>query len=120
MQISERTPGDLKELRKRARKERSAEQKDRFMVVALAIEGIETKRIQESRAAAAASSSDGPTPTATGESRRSGTNRGAGASPRSAARTSRSSRHASTLAPLRTTRSVGSAASISSGSPRRS
>lgn len=50
MQISERTPGDLKELRKRARKERSAEQKDRFMVVVLALEGRETKQVQESTA----------------------------------------------------------------------
>lgn len=50
MQISERTPGDLKELRKRARKERSAEQKDRFMVVVLALEGQETRHVQEATA----------------------------------------------------------------------
>jgi transposase len=50
MQIIERTPGELKELRKRARKERSAEQKDRFMVVVLALEGRETLEIQEATA----------------------------------------------------------------------
>jgi transposase len=50
MQISERTSGELKELRRRARKERSAEQKDRFMVVVLALEGRETKQVQEATA----------------------------------------------------------------------
>lgn len=46
MQISEREAGDLKKLRSRARKERVAEQKDRLMVAALAIEGLETMDIQ--------------------------------------------------------------------------
>jgi transposase len=50
MQISERTSGDLKELRRRACRERSAEQKDRFMVVALALEGRETRQVQEATA----------------------------------------------------------------------
>ena len=50
MHISEQTPGDLKELRGRARKERSSEQKDRLMVVVLALKGYETAQIQETTA----------------------------------------------------------------------
>ena len=50
MQISERTPGDLKTLRKRAGKEKSAAQKDRLMVVVLALQGLETEQIQAATA----------------------------------------------------------------------
>lgn len=46
MMIKERSVGDVKELRRRAGGERRAEQKDRLMAVALALEGMETADIQ--------------------------------------------------------------------------
>lgn len=48
MLITERTVGDLVTLRKLARREKNAEQKDRFMAAALAIERRETADIQRS------------------------------------------------------------------------
>lgn len=48
MHITERQPGDLARLRKLAARERNAEQKDRLMAAALAVEGIETSDIQHS------------------------------------------------------------------------
>lgn len=50
MQISERASGDLQILRARARKEKTAEQKDRLVVVVLALEGLETEQIQAATA----------------------------------------------------------------------
>lgn len=46
MQIRERTEGDVKSLRSMARHEPRAEQKDRLMAAALAIEQTETSEIQ--------------------------------------------------------------------------
>lgn len=46
MQITERTPGDLGELRAMARREKSAEQKDRLMVAVLSIKEHPTAEIQ--------------------------------------------------------------------------
>lgn len=48
MQIKERASGDLERLRVLARREKDAEQKDRFMVAVLAIEKVETLEIQRS------------------------------------------------------------------------
>ena len=48
MLISEKTAGDLQRLRRLARLEKRAEQKDRLMVAALAIEKRETADIQKS------------------------------------------------------------------------
>lgn len=48
MLIKERGPGDAKRLRELARREKRAEQKDRLMVVVLAIEQKETLEIQKS------------------------------------------------------------------------
>lgn len=45
MEISEREPGDVAELKMLARKERSAKQRDRYRVALLAIEGEPTKGI---------------------------------------------------------------------------
>lgn len=47
MQIRERSPGDLEQLRRLARHERTAEQKDRLMAAALAVERFETADIQK-------------------------------------------------------------------------
>jgi len=46
MQIVERKPGDLEELRRRARKEPDALAKDRLIVVMHAIEGFKTQEIE--------------------------------------------------------------------------
>jgi len=46
MHITERQPGDLTRLRKLAARQKNAEQKDRLMAAALAVEGIETSDIQ--------------------------------------------------------------------------
>lgn len=46
MQISERNPGDVALLRKRARRERRAEQKDRYLVALHAAGEMETAEIQ--------------------------------------------------------------------------
>jgi transposase len=46
MHIRELSPGDLEQLRLRARREKAAEQKDRLMVAVLAIERVETAQIQ--------------------------------------------------------------------------
>jgi transposase len=46
MQVQERAGGDVAELSRRLRGERDAEQRDRYRVVVLAIEGRETKAIQ--------------------------------------------------------------------------
>lgn len=46
MLIHERVPGDLERLLVLARRETNAEQKDRFMAVAHAIQGVETLQIQ--------------------------------------------------------------------------
>ncbi len=45
MHITERQPGDLAPLRKLAAREKNAEQKDRLMAAALAVERIETSDI---------------------------------------------------------------------------
>jgi len=47
MHIQERVPGDVMELCRRIRGERDAEQRDRYRVVVLAIEGLETRDIQD-------------------------------------------------------------------------
>jgi transposase len=47
MQIQERSAGDVQELTRLTRAERAAEQRDRYRVVVLAIEGVETKEIQK-------------------------------------------------------------------------
>jgi len=47
MLIIERTAGDLQRLRQLARREKRAEQKDRLMAPALAIEKLDTKGIQK-------------------------------------------------------------------------
>jgi transposase len=46
MQVQERAGGEVEELNRRIRGERDAEQRDRYRVVVLAIEGRETKEIQ--------------------------------------------------------------------------
>ena len=46
MHIQERIEGDMAELNRRIRRERGAEQRDRYRVVLLAIRGLETKEIQ--------------------------------------------------------------------------
>lgn len=46
MQVRERSPGDLVELRRLARREKNAEQKDRLMAAALAVEQVQTAEIQ--------------------------------------------------------------------------
>lgn len=46
MHIRERSPGDLEHLRRLARRERNAEQKDRLMAAALAVERVQTADIQ--------------------------------------------------------------------------
>jgi len=46
MLITERTPGDLAQLRRLAAKEKDAEQKDRWLVALHAASGVETARIQ--------------------------------------------------------------------------
>jgi transposase len=46
MLVEERADGDVEELNRRIRGERDAEQRDRYRVVVLAIEGRETKEIQ--------------------------------------------------------------------------
>jgi transposase len=46
MQIKERTGGDVAELTRRARREKDAEQKDRYLVAAHACDGVQTARIQ--------------------------------------------------------------------------
>jgi transposase len=46
MDIRERSPGDLEHLRRLARRERNAEQKDRLMAAALAVERVQTADIQ--------------------------------------------------------------------------
>jgi len=48
MHITERQPGDLARLRKLAAREKNAEQKDRLMAAALAVEQIQTSDIQRS------------------------------------------------------------------------
>lgn len=47
MEIVERTAGDVAELNRRIRQERSAEQRDRYRAVLLAIEGLETADVQD-------------------------------------------------------------------------
>ncbi|MFN5958827.1 MAG: hypothetical protein ACK462_12920, partial [Planctomyces sp.] len=46
MDIRERSPGDLEHRRRLARRERNAEQKDRLMAAALAVERVQTADIQ--------------------------------------------------------------------------
>ena|SRR5437867_3823282 len=47
MHITEHQTGDMDQLRRLARKQRNAEQRDRFRAVILAIDGVETQEIQE-------------------------------------------------------------------------
>jgi transposase len=47
MHIQERAPGDVVELTRRARKQRGAEQRDRYRAALLAIEALDTQQIQD-------------------------------------------------------------------------